>query len=305
MFRSVKVAAISLKPIRWKKDANADRLEAFFTAAAREKPQVIVAPEGILEGYVVNEVLQDARLTESMFAIAEPIDGPYVQRFQRLARALNTCLCFGFAEKVDRQIFNCAIFIGPDGEICGRHHKTMFREGNDPSWTFNCSGETLRAFDTPVGRSGILICNERWYSILARTLVLDGAQVLFISSYGDKRRTQNQEVLARAREYGVPIVEANVGMNLIISKGEVVAYQWGNDQITFGVVDIPERSSPEAARVLEAQYLEWRDPAMRKRREMADKLRDLPDQELAQHAEEEFFQWQARRCGGQSSGTKR
>jgi len=291
----VKVAALSIKPIKWNKAANADKLEAFVAAAAREKPHVIVAPEGILEGYVVTDVLLDARLAESMFAIAEPIDGPYVQRFQRLARASKACLCFGFAERVDRQIFNCAIFIGADGEICGRHHKTMFREGHHPSWTFNGSGETLRAFDTPVGRAGLLICQERWYSVPAHTLVLDGAQVLFIPSYGSKRRAQNLAVLGRARENGVPIVEANVGLNLIISKGEVVAYQWGNDQITHGVIDIPQRPSPEAARRLEEQFLAWRDLEMLKRYEQADALNDVPDQDLARRCEEEFLRWQDRR----------
>lgn len=298
MYRSVKVAALSLRPIKWKKEANADRLEAFIRAAAQGDPQLIVAPEGILEGYVVVDVMKDGRRADAMFEIAEPIDGPYVQRFRQLARELHTSLVFGFAERIGQEIYNCAVCIGPDGEICGRHHKTMFREGHDPAWTFNACGRTLRAFDTPIGRAGILICHERWYSIPARALVLDGAQVLFISSYGDTRRAQNLAVLARARENGVPIVEANVGLNLIISKGEVVAYQRGNDQITWGVIEVPERPSLEAQRRLEAQYLEWRDIEMRRRAREGDALGDVPDQDLAQRTEEEFFRWQARQPSG-------
>jgi hypothetical protein len=42
---------------------------------------------------------------------------------------------------------------------------------------------------------------------------------------------------------------------MIISKGEVIAYKWGCDQLTFGEIDIPEPSSPRLARKMEREYL--------------------------------------------------
>ena len=292
MYDSVRVAALSLKPRAWDKAANADKLEAFIKEAGRSEPHVIVAPEGMLEGYVVNEVLRDHSLAAKMLAIAEPLDGPYVSRFRQLARNLNTCLCFGFAERTGDEIFNCAIFIGNDGEIRGRHHKTMFREGDHPSRTFNRMGTRLRAFDTPIGRAGILICQERWYPDIARVLVLDGAQILLIPTFGDKSRSQTRTVLARARENGVPIVQANVGLNLVVSCGEVAAYKWGHDQITVGEIEISEAPSFQAARRLETDFLIWRDMEMRRRYEQSDALADIPDQVLADLCCEEFHRWQ-------------
>ena len=53
----------------------------------------------------------------------------------------------------------------------------------------------------------------------------------------------------------MPIVEANVGMNLIASKGEIAAYAWGNDRITTAVVDVPAAPSERAARQLEGEFL--------------------------------------------------
>ena len=41
MYQSVKVSAISLKPTKWDKASNADELEAFFVAAAKDTPQLI------------------------------------------------------------------------------------------------------------------------------------------------------------------------------------------------------------------------------------------------------------------------
>ena len=266
MYQSIKVAAISLKPTKWDKASNAEKLEAFFVDAAKDSPQLILATEGVLEGYVVMDVIEGRATPEAMLDIAEPLDGPYIQRFQQLARQLKTCLCFGFAERCGTSsVYNSAVFIDSNGEICGTYHKTQFAEGTHPSWNFNCIGETIRAFDTPFGRAGILICNDRWNPLIARTLVLDGAQFLLIPSYGSKGKAQNQTVLARARENGVPIVEANVGMNLIISKGEIVAYKWGNDQISTADIDIPHPPSTEAARHSEQKYLQAQGPEMEAR----------------------------------------
>jgi predicted amidohydrolase len=267
VYDSVPVAAISMMPKRWDKVGNADKLDAFFAAAAREGPRLIVAPEGVLEGYVVNDVIARPELADAMMELAEPIDGPYIARFRRLAKSLQTCLCFGFAERVGRDIYNCAVIIDAEGEICGTYHKTQLAEGYHESWWFNRIGTTLRAIDTPIGRVGIAICNDRWNPLIARALVLDGARLILIPSWGGKERTQNVAVLARARENGVPIVEANVGMNLIISKGEVVAYKWGNDQITTATVDLPVPPSIEAARAAERLYLERQGPEMARRYE--------------------------------------
>ena len=275
MYQSVKVSAISLKPTKWDKASNAEKLEAFFVEASKDAPQLILATEGVLEGYVVMDVIEGRAAPEAMLEIAEPIDGAYICRFRRLARQLKTCLCFGFAERCGTSsVYNSAVFIDDNGDICGTYHKTQFAEGTHPSWNFNCIGETIRAFDAPFGRAGILICNDRWNPLIARTLVLDGAQFLLIPSYGSKGKAQNRTVLARARENGVPIVEANVGMNLIISKGEIVAYKWGNDQISTADIDIPVLPSTKVARRSEQEYLQSQGPEMAARyRKTIDRLR--------------------------------
>ena len=267
MYESVEVAAISFRPAKWDKAGNADRMEELFVRAAQKKPRLILTTEGALEGYVVMEIVEGRATAEAMLEVAEPIDGPYIRRFQKLARTLNTCLAFGFAERIGDEAFNCALFLDQEGEICGRYHKVQLAEGTHPSWQFNRVGHRLRAFDTPIGRAGFVICNDRWNPDIVRALVLDGARIILIPSYGAKTKRQNQAVLARARENGVPIVEANVGMNLIISKGEICAYQWGNDQITYGVVDIPAAPGAEAARQAEQDYLAAQTPEMERRYE--------------------------------------
>ncbi len=265
MYEKVEVAAISYRPVKWDKAANADRMEELFVQAAQEDPRMILTTEGALEGYIVMEIVEGRAPAESMLEVAEPIDGPYIRRFRKLARSLNTCLAFGFAERIGDEAFNCAIFLDQKGEIRGRYHKVQLAEGTHPSWSFNRIGKKLRAFDTPIGRAGFVICNDRWNPHIVRALVLDGARIILIPSYGSKTKNQNQAVLARARENGVPIVEANVGMNLIISKGEICAYQWGNDKITHGVVEVPAAPGEATARQAEQDYLAAQAPEMERR----------------------------------------
>ncbi len=265
MFDSLKVSAISLRPVKWDKDANADKMESFFVEAAKDKPNLILTTEGVLEGYVVMDVIHKNRTPEEMLDLAEPINGPYIRRFQRVAKSLNICISFGFAERIGTDIYNSAIFIEHDGQIAGKYHKTQLAEGTHLSWSFNRVGQKLRAFNTSLGRVGIVICNDRWNPLITRTLVLDGANLILIPSYGSKSKAQNQTVLARARENGVPIVEANVGMNLIISQGEVVAYKWGNDQITTAMIEIPKTPCEKNARISEKNYLQQQKIEMEKR----------------------------------------
>ncbi len=278
MYTQVTAAAISIKPKKWDKQNNADKVETFARRAAEEGPDLIVTTEGVLEGYVVMDVIEGRRSSQEMVEIAEPIDGPYIRRFQDLALELNTCLCFGFAERADGDVYNTAVFIDHHGKIRGKHRKVQFAEGTHSSWPFNRMGSTLRAFDTPHGRAGIVICNDRWNPMISRALVLDGAQMLLIPSHGKKSRSQNETVLARGRENGVPIVEANVGVSMIVSKGEIVDYKWGNDRIALGTIDVPAAASTAAARAYELEYLRLQRPEMERRhRETLKRLKGEPN----------------------------
>ncbi len=276
MFRNVRVAAISFVPRKFDLEANADTLEAKFRAAAKRGAQLALAPEGALEGYVVNEIVSGKQPPERMLDVAISIRSALFRRFRRLARELRMALSFGFAERIGRDVFNCAVFIDGSGRLCGKYHKMQLAEGYHPSWWFNRLGERSRSFDTPIGRCGFLICNDRWDPDLARVPVLDGAQFLLIPSFGTKDASQDAAVLARARENGVPVVEANVGVTLIISKGEVVKLERKATTITVADIAIPARPSPHSRDRQERAFLAWRKREMPKRLKDPERWRRRP-----------------------------
>ncbi len=59
---------------------------------------------------------------------------------------------------------------------------------------------------------------------------------------------------------------ANVGRNLIISKGEIVALDARTDTITIAEIEMPAPCSKQAARTLEKQFLSERPTLMAERR---------------------------------------
>ena len=92
--------------------------------------------------------------------------------------------------------------------------------------------------------------------------VLDGARFLLIPSYGSCSKRQDHAVLARARENGVPIVEANVGVALVISKGEIVAVSRKKTQILFSTIEIPAPPAVSNRDAHERSFLRWRKKEM-------------------------------------------
>ena len=272
----VRVAAISFVPTKFDLHGNADRLEKAFREAKVGGAEIAVAPEGVLDGYVVNEIIAGKFPAEKMRDVAIPLDDPIIQRFKNLAVELQMSLVFGLAERIGDDVYNCAIFIDHEGVIRGKYHKMQFAEGYDPAWWYNRLGRTSRAFDTPFGRAGILICNDRWNPDLARIPVLDGARFLLIPAMGSRGQKQDEAVLSRGKENGVPIVEANVGVTLVVDGGEIVAVDRKEEGITFGDIVIPpaaEAQTEERDRV-EQEFLRWREQEMEVRLEKTlEKLR--------------------------------
>jgi predicted amidohydrolase len=272
---NVRVAAISFVPTKFDLQGNADRLEEAFREAKQGGAEIAVAPEGVLEGYVVNEIIAGKFPAEKMKDVAVPIDDPVIRRFQDLAVELQMSLVFGLAERIGDDVYNSAVFIDHDGQIRGKYHKMQFAEGYDDDWWFNRLGSTSRAFDTPYGRAGILICNDRWNPNLARIPVLDGARFLLIPSMGSRSLKQDEAVLSRGRENGVPVVEANVGVTLIVNDDKIVALDRKEEGITYADITIPPPAASnerERDRV-EQEFLQWREQEMKVRlQKTLDKL---------------------------------
>lgn len=135
---------------------------------------LVVLPEAALGGYVESLHGEDCDPPPALDA-----DGPHLLRVAELARELTVCV--GFCEDGgDGVRHNAAAVLSGDGVI-GVHRKVHLPLRED---RFTTPGDQIAAFDTPAGRIGMLICYDKAFPEAARTLALDGAQVLaFLSAW--------------------------------------------------------------------------------------------------------------------------
>ena len=88
-------------------------------------------------------------------------------------------VCLGYSERgLDEGNglvrYDAAVCLSGDG-ILGRHRKVHLPAGIAPLFA---AGDGFRAFDTPVGRMGLLIDHDKTFPEAARALAVDGAEIL-------------------------------------------------------------------------------------------------------------------------------
>lgn len=243
----VRIASASILPEKWNKEINWQRIEKLVRKAGLEgKANVVVTPEGALEGYVINEVNAaegaNARkeIVRKFKDLAEPIDGPYIQKACLLSKELEIYLVLGFLEKRENNLFNTAILIDPEGDIVGRYSKTHFYQGYKINPPCYIPGNTYPVFNTPFGKVGILICYDRQLPEPARILALKGARILFVPSYGsyDDGTGWNTNLLrTRAYENRFPLVFTHPKQSLLITHRGELERIGGENEVVYYEVD--------------------------------------------------------------------
>ena len=151
-------------------------LEEDFTIAERlikevrkQDVRLLALPEACLGGYLLS-LDDDAELDEGPPALA--LDGPEIRRLAALAGEVTVVA--GYCE-VDTggNRYNSVVCVSGDG-VLGNHRKVHQPLSEDESYA---SGDRFHAFDTPVGRIGMMICYDKAFPESARALALDGAEI--------------------------------------------------------------------------------------------------------------------------------
>src|SRR5438132_1166491 len=154
---SITIAGLSVTPERWDKAANLAKLDRYAREAAANGADLVITPEGFLEGYVGNSSANPGVPKEKYVAIAEPIDGPSIKRVRELARELKIHLGIGFAERRGDLVFNSFAVFDPAGQLT-LHYSKAHNADDEP---FNTTGRAFPVATTPFGRWGALICYDR------------------------------------------------------------------------------------------------------------------------------------------------
>jgi N-carbamoylputrescine amidase len=157
-------------------EENLQRAVSFVEQAAGLGAQVICLPELFRSQYFCQ------REDPVLFDLAETIPGPSTEALGRVAREKKvTVVAPVFERRAAGLYHNSAAFIDAEGNVSGVYRKMHIPD--DPAYYekfyFTPGDLGFRAFDTPVGKIGTLICWDQWYPEGARLTSLRGASVLF------------------------------------------------------------------------------------------------------------------------------
>ena len=232
---SLTVAGLSLTPEQWNKQANLAKLEKYVREAASMGAQLVIAPEGFLEGYVGNQGRSPGLTREKYLAVGEEIDGPTLNRIRDLARELKIYLQVCFAERRGDKMYNSTVIFSDKGEIALHYSKTHTAD-DEP---FNTKGTEFPVALTPWGAWGTLICFDRQLPETARILALKGARLILVPSWGGYSEMNDTMMRVRAYENGVWLAFVHPKRSLIIDpRGTIVAQSKGEeDQIVTATIN--------------------------------------------------------------------
>jgi predicted amidohydrolase len=255
-------------------DFDLRRIGTLIEQSRRVGVGLLVLPDAALGGYLPDLRTPDADdLPPALTA-----NHPLIHEVARQAGEMVVCL--GYCERGDAGTrYNSAVCVSGDG-VLGRHRKVHQPVGESLAYS---AGESFDAFDTPVGRIGMLIDYDKTFPESARTLALDGAQIVACLSawptsisnraprmsqdrqsrlfdlYDRSRAAENQVVLASSNQTGALGGMRFLGQAKVVGPGgDVLARTWAKAGLAVAKVDV-ESEIAAARRTLD--HLSERKPA--------------------------------------------
>lgn len=145
--------------------------------AADDGVDLLVFPELSLTGYYLRDLTAEVALR---------LDAPEVARLAAASRGV--AMVVGMVEQSDRFGLHAAALYLEDGHLRHVHRKVylptygMFDEGR-----YLSPGCRVQAFDTRLGRMGLLVCEDIWHPFLPSLLAQDGMSALIVPANSPTR----------------------------------------------------------------------------------------------------------------------
>jgi predicted amidohydrolase len=235
------------------------KLPGIVAQARQAGVDLLVFPDATIGGYL-HDLHHPADATDGLPPAVE-LDGPEVRSVAEAAGDM--VVCVGIAERVVlggvEHRYNTAVSVS-GGEILGTHRKVHLPLGESDAYR---AGSGFDAFDTPVGRMGMLIDFDKTFPESARSLALDGAEIIAclnawpasVTDRSDRIRNDRQAHLfdlydcARAAENQLFVVSANqtgvlgglrfLGQAKVVDPaGEIIAKTWAKGGLAVASADV-------------------------------------------------------------------
>jgi len=206
----VTVACVQAEPVVLDREATIDKLERLAAEAAANGAQLVVFPEAFVPAYpssvwaraLAGWSQPGAREAFALLARESvEVPGAAADRIGAAARAHGIWIVTGVTE-VDparpSTLYNTLLYHAPDGSLAEKHRKLVPTNHERLVWGQG-DGGGLRAFETPLGRLGGLICWEN-YMPLARFALYESGIEIYVASTADDGDAWQATLVHIARE---------------------------------------------------------------------------------------------------------
>ena len=176
--------------------ATVERALALMAQAAAQGAQLIVFPEAYIGGYPKGadfHIYLGARTPQGRaeykryFDAAVTVDGPEIALLAQAAAQHRLHGVVGIIERDGGTLYCTVVYLGPEGQILGKHRKLMPTALERLVWGFG-DGSTLKAVDTPWGKLGAVICWENYMPAL-RMAMYQQRVTIYCAPTADDRDT--------------------------------------------------------------------------------------------------------------------
>lgn len=218
--REITVAVVQMKPELGEPEENLVKMSDYVsTIASQQRVDLIVFPELVTSGYELG-----VRFTE----IAQRVPGPTINLMAQRANEHGVYIAFGMVtkERVESILYNSAVLVGPDGELVDVYNKIHLR--GEERMAFR-EGFKIPVFETELGTLGLMLGWDLAFPEVARSLALDGAELLCVMANWEADAIDEWKTYLRARAYENAFFVA--GANRI---GEDVTLTFGGESMVIG-----------------------------------------------------------------------
>ena len=193
----VKIGFVQFQPVRYDVQKN---ISALASLLADQQADLLVLPELANSGYLYAE-------PASLAPYAEPGDGsgPFLQALQGFAVGTGGLIVAGFAEQGEQGLYNSAAAVSAEG-VHQIYRKTHLFAGEKELFLPGDSG--LHVLEHKGVRIGMMICFDWIFPETARSLALQGAQIIAHPANLVLPYCQ-QSMLTRSLENGVFSITCN------------------------------------------------------------------------------------------------
>ena len=158
------IALAQLDTMLGKVDRNFDDISAHVQSAEDRGANLVVFPELSVQGYALDTVAEDVSISASDERLS--------------ALSIGQCdVVVGFLESSRLRRYNSAAYVSR-GQIVHVHRKAFFPGAVE--YAYSSPGDAIRAFDTRIARTAVLVCYDAWHAIAPWLAVQDGAELLVI-----------------------------------------------------------------------------------------------------------------------------